>query len=130
MSRAVAQFGSASGWGSEGRRFNSCQPDSFPPRDLSPDCEGISCFRWRLPSLEEAQTPSMGRIPGVDLKTPRDLDYLCSPHLRWDIFTRIASAVITGGWFNVGNVGIQISQDCAGERCGNICTQIHNDDPS
>ena len=30
MSRAVAQFGSASGWGSEGRRFNSCQPDSFP----------------------------------------------------------------------------------------------------
>ena len=31
MSRAVAQFGSASGWGSEGRRFNSCQPDSNPP---------------------------------------------------------------------------------------------------
>ena len=27
VSRAVAQFGSASGWGSEGRRFNSCQPD-------------------------------------------------------------------------------------------------------
>jgi hypothetical protein len=31
VSRAVAQFGSASGWGSEGRRFNSCQPDSNPP---------------------------------------------------------------------------------------------------
>jgi hypothetical protein len=27
VSRAVAQFGSASGWGPEGRRFKSCQPD-------------------------------------------------------------------------------------------------------
>lgn len=26
--RAVAQFGSASGWGPEGRRFKSCQPDN------------------------------------------------------------------------------------------------------
>ena len=28
VSRAVAQFGSASGWGPEGRRFKSCQPDT------------------------------------------------------------------------------------------------------
>ena len=29
VTRAVAQFGSASGWGSEGRRFKSFQPDQF-----------------------------------------------------------------------------------------------------
>jgi hypothetical protein len=32
--RAVAQLGSASDWGSEGRRFKSCQPDRVVSRDI------------------------------------------------------------------------------------------------
>ena len=62
--RDVAQFGSASGLGPEGRRFESCHPDHFFLKvvDLSEICGSLAQLGERLPYKQDV-TGSSPVIP-------------------------------------------------------------------
>src|ERR1700758_1096566 len=61
--RAVAQFGSALDWGSSGRRFKSCQPDTRKPA-LTSTGAGFDCFG---PSPNRPELAK--NLPGVGQRT-------------------------------------------------------------